>query len=259
MEHDVQSTVRRLRELEEQKLQQASRDLLLQITWSAAAIHQIRERGLETELKDICKGAFDFEVEDLYLKLTQADIAPFDDESADEQVWIQFKKALCNKNSPIVLTASLRFFRAGEFEHLWKEDIVYLLRQAEMIPTKVAGLGSITRIVWNQSEDMDRPKNLLQLLELVWAAFLEEVDEDQDARKQKDKTRVGMYLKVLKNAARAEITPFQDKNVWTEHVIRNLLRESLANDLEPSKRTVPTKLFCLELEVSEQPFLDALL
>ena len=57
------------------------------------------------------------------------------------------------KDSAVVFTASVRFFRSGEdeFEYLWKDELNTLLQYAEMIPTNMFGLGS-TRIIWNQSK-----------------------------------------------------------------------------------------------------------
>eukprot|EP00475_Leptophrys_vorax_P010215 TRINITY_DN16888_c1_g1_i1.p1 TRINITY_DN16888_c1_g1~~TRINITY_DN16888_c1_g1_i1.p1 ORF type:complete len:296 (-),score=65.95 TRINITY_DN16888_c1_g1_i1:34-858(-) len=219
--------------------------------WNPALIRHFVQLGFKEQLRSLCVDAFNSDNEDLYQKLTKGNIAPFDDEIEDEEVWIQFKEALFNK-SPSILTASLRFFRAGEFEYLWKDDLPTLIQQAEMIPTETAGLGSITRIICNQSEDQDRAKNLSELLEVVWEAYLEEVEDDQMKRAQVDR-----YLKALKTAIKAGKLPFEDSTLWTEHAFRNLLIESLAIS-SPGAAGAPTMLFCSELDLNEQPFLDAL-
>lgn len=171
--------------------------------------------------------------EELYCYLAENNISPLK-ENSTRRNYKAFKDILLNKSSG-VLISSLRFFRNGETEDLWKDDLGEILYAASQDFTNLQGLGSAIRIIGNQSEKKERGENIRKLLEGVWSA---NILCDQSPYQERAKHFCfKWFLKTSK------MNLFEDEEVWGEHAVRNLLRESLVDDLPPKMKGIPTRFY----------------
>lgn len=176
----------------------------------------------EADLVYICTTAFLFRQTNLYFFLAINEILPFKltyDSNANE--WRAFMNRLFEMPK-IIVAISLRFFRSDGYEYLWEERREYLMDLAGSLEIcdYTSGLGSITRIIWNTSSDVDRPRNLNALVGKVWRSYL---------IKMKGREESEAYKRVFRlNATLLDKTmEFGDKTTWTEHAVRNLLINSI--------------------------------
>eukprot|EP00475_Leptophrys_vorax_P004919 TRINITY_DN12954_c0_g1_i1.p1 TRINITY_DN12954_c0_g1~~TRINITY_DN12954_c0_g1_i1.p1 ORF type:complete len:364 (+),score=87.43 TRINITY_DN12954_c0_g1_i1:47-1138(+) len=178
------------------------------------------------------------------------------------RTWRSFMDKMEDERSTCLednLAASLRFFRTGEegFEHLWKPFIPLLLRLVEdqSVCDNIRELGSITRIVWNCSEANERPGNLTNLLLRTWRSFMDKMEDERSTCLEDNSVRlqrVELYHSALVSCGGK---PFRNEEEWTEHAVRNLLIESLANGLASQiNHKNPTRGFCRELGIDFAAF-----
>eukprot|EP00475_Leptophrys_vorax_P004920 TRINITY_DN12954_c0_g1_i2.p1 TRINITY_DN12954_c0_g1~~TRINITY_DN12954_c0_g1_i2.p1 ORF type:complete len:276 (+),score=56.15 TRINITY_DN12954_c0_g1_i2:47-874(+) len=233
--------------------------------WNSDDVEDMLDNGHgEEDFRHICFVAMKFQHVELFSFLTKLEIAPYAlYESNDADTWRKFQEEIMLIGNPRIITASLRFFRTGEegFEYLWKPFIPLLLRLVEdqSVCDNIRELGSITRIVWNCSEAKERPRNLTNLLLTTWRRFMYKMEDERSTSLEDNlvrKERVELYHSALVGRGGE---PFRDEEEWTEHAIRNLLIESLANGLASQiNHKNPTRSFCRELGVDFAP-LDKLL
>eukprot|EP00475_Leptophrys_vorax_P013685 TRINITY_DN20055_c0_g1_i2.p3 TRINITY_DN20055_c0_g1~~TRINITY_DN20055_c0_g1_i2.p3 ORF type:complete len:121 (-),score=27.01 TRINITY_DN20055_c0_g1_i2:191-553(-) len=108
-------------------------------------------------------------------------------------------------------------------------------------------MGSLARAIITVTKTTDDPSleeqrafnaNVSKFLETVWNNFAKCED---DRFSYEDRTRALCFLHALRGAPENFLVS------WKESQIRNLLDESIADELEPANRTCPTKLFFSEL------------
>ena len=200
---------------------------------------------MQAENEEIkCRAALLAQNEDLYVRLTREEVTPYSLYGEPESKWVEFQRTLLELNNPRILAASLRFFRLGEMDYLWKNNLQLLMQLAgkETVCMHTKELGSITRLLWTLSEPQARPEQMKQLLLTIWRAV--------------PHPRVSAYLTALEGCAQSV---FVDPTVWTEHVIRNLIIESVENKLKHQiNHKCPTKRFCEEMGADVQTFADLL-
>jgi hypothetical protein len=191
-------------------------------------------------LRTICSAAMRFN-EELYVRLTAQDIAPIEVDNQSEEAWKSFMERILNSKSSAILLASLRFFRADEpFEKLWKDHLQFLMDRAEVASTNVRGLGSITRIIWNQSTDNDRAENVYNLLLRIWKGCMDDVESKETTAA--DRERVGKFHNAL--VASGEAASIFSS--WDQVAVRNLISESV---LGRETKGAVTRRFCKELGI----------
>eukprot|EP00475_Leptophrys_vorax_P004922 TRINITY_DN12954_c0_g1_i4.p1 TRINITY_DN12954_c0_g1~~TRINITY_DN12954_c0_g1_i4.p1 ORF type:complete len:276 (+),score=63.31 TRINITY_DN12954_c0_g1_i4:46-873(+) len=229
--------------------------------WTSDDVQDMLDNGLgEEEFRYVCFIAMKFQHVELYSMLTKVEIAPYTlHEFDDEEIWRKFQDEIMSIGNPRIVTASLRFFRTGEegFEHLWKPFIPLLLRLVEdqSVCDNIRELGSITRIVWNCSEANERPGNLTNLLLRTWRSFMDKMEDERSTCLEDNSVRlqrVELYHSALVSCGGK---PFRNEEEWTEHAVRNLLIESLANGLASQiNHKNPTRGFCRELGIDFAAF-----
>jgi hypothetical protein len=149
---------------------------------------------------------------------------------------------IMDTNSTRILLASLRFFRTDEpFERLWQKHISFLIAHAEIACTNLRGLGSITRIIWNQSPDNNRAFNIRLLLLTIWQGCLD--DKESPELRDFERQRISAFRQALVRAAPASRVMFAS---WDQVAVRNLISESIAGF---ETKGAVTRRFCKDLAI----------
>jgi hypothetical protein len=205
------------------------------LEWKDDIFEYANEIKYDESLTQLCRIALEKEHLELYLSLTRLDFMPYGldvDEivARETQQWVDFMNFIMNCKNVDILMASLRFFRTGVRESMWTDYIDYLISLLRQV-TIITGINSVIRIVFNQSPTDVRHIQLFNILNIVWTT----------ARSTKD---AELYFLLLDALFSEGSDPLKD-SAWTEHTVRNLISETLKNDLKGQFNYMsPTKTFC---------------
>jgi hypothetical protein len=210
----------------------------------AAIVENVK---LKECLRTISSAAMKFKQEELYLRLVKRDVkvAPIDLESKDMDTWRTYKYDLLNSGSRAVLVASLQFFQNDNWdekfspENLWRTDIPLLIDCSRTMYNDVIDLGSIARIIVNQSGE-NRGENIRHLLLSIWEACSQ---DKKQILSQKARDLASVCYRVLKDGCAEKL---QLLNQWADSQIRNLIEATMSED---AREESMAEIFLAEFDI----------